>query len=155
MEDFEKYLREAQDQWGRETVAAIIKAIDTYPIRWRGILKRSIIYKLPPKADQLPELFMADYGKFVDEGIGLFGPRKTRIPKKSIAGIAFHIKPWADSKGLNNWAVATNIVKRGGIKPRPFFTTVIEARLPRFGELVTEQLRQYTEDKLNNISREQ
>lgn len=154
MQDFDKYLIEAQEKWGRETVAAIIKAIDSYPIRWRNTLKNSIKYTLPDKADELPTISMADYGKFVDEGTGIFGPRKTRIPKTSIKGIAFYIKPWADSKGLNNWAVATNIVKRGGIKPRPFFTTVIEARLPRWGELATEALRQYTEDKINNIAKE-
>lgn len=148
-------IKQVKDKWGLETVNAIVKKIDSYPIRWKGIIRRSIIYKQDEGPDGDIDFFMADYGRFIDEGVGLFGPRKTRIPNKSIAGIAFHIKPWADSKGLNNWAVATNIVKRGGIKPRPFFNSVIEQRVAILGQDITESMAEYMENSIKNFNSQQ
>lgn len=145
-------LKQVKDRWGRETVQAIVNKIDSYPIRWQGTLRRSITYQQDNTPDGDINIFMADYGKFIDGGIGQFGPRGTRIPKTSIPGIASHIKQWASSKGLNPWAVATNIVKRGGIKPRPFFNSVIEARVPQLGEAITEAYADYLEQAINKAN---
>jgi hypothetical protein len=149
-------LKQIKDQWGRETVAAILKKIDSYPIKWKGTLKRSISYEQGKDADADIEFFMADYGKFVDEGVN--GTQQTRgsqfnFRQESIAGVAYHIKPWATSKGIQNtWGVATNIVKKG-IKPRPFFDSVIQARVAVLGEDITQGIADFMEsqvDRLNN-----
>lgn len=149
-EELVNLLRQIKDQWGRETVAAIIKKIDSYPIRWKGTLKRSIIYQQDKTPDGDVEFFMADYGQFVDKGVnGLLQKRNSpfNFKQKSITGVAFHVKPWADSKGLNNWAVATNIVKKG-FKPRPFFDSVIQARVSVLGEDITQGIANYMEESV-------
>ena len=156
-EELTLLLKQVKDKWGRETVQAILRKIDSYPIRWKGTLRRSIMYQQEEGPDGDINLLMADYGKFIDEGIGLQGPRKSPIPKKSIAGIAFHIKPWADSKGLNAWAVATNIQKRGGFKsgPRPFFNSVIDQRVEVLGESITKAYTDYLNQSIENFNKEQ
>lgn len=144
-EELLNILRLIKDRWGRETVEAIVRKIDEYPIQYKGTLRRSISYSQDDNIDGEIQFNMADYGKFIDEGIGTFGPRNQAIPKTSIPGIAFYLKPWADSKGLNAWAVATNIVKRGGIKPRPFFNSVIEERIELLGNDITTALNEFME----------
>lgn len=147
-------LRKVKDKWGEDTVKAIITKLDSYPVRWKGTLRRSVSYSQDTGVDGDIDFNMADYGQFIDEGTGLFGPKKIAIPKTKIPGIAFYLKPWAQSKGLNPWAVATNIVKRGGVKPRPFFNNVIEARIESLGEGITEAMNQYLEDQINNLNKE-
>jgi len=149
-------LKQIKDQWGRETVAAILKRIDSYPIKWKGTLKRSIIYEQDKTPDADISFFMADYGKFVDEGVnGINQSRGSQFSfrQTSIKGVAYHIKGWASSKGIQNpWGVATNIVKEG-IKPRPFFDSVIQSRINALGEAVTQGIAEYMEnqvDRLNN-----
>jgi hypothetical protein len=144
-------LRRVKDKWGLETVKAILNEIDKYPILWKGTLRRSISYEQDLGLDGDISFNMADYGRFVDEGIGIFGPQQTKIPKQKLGALAFHLKEWSDSKSLNNWAVAQNIIKRGGIKPRPFFKSVIESRVPNLSE---EIQKAYT-DYLTNITEQQ
>ena len=149
-----EYLRQIKDKWGKETVAAILKKIDSYPIKYKGTLKRSISYEQDGTADGDIEFFMADYGQFVDQGVN--GINQTRgsqfsFKQTSIKGVAYHIKPWASSKGLNNWAVATNIVKKG-IKPRPFYNSVIQSRISVLGEALTQGIVTYEENRINNLN---
>lgn len=147
-------LRQIKDQWGRETVAAILKKIDSYPIKYKGTLKRSITYEQDKSVDGDIEFFMADYGQFVDKGVnGIAQSRNSQFNfrQTSIKGVAYHIKPWADSKGLNNWAVATNIVKKG-IKPRPFFDSVIQARVAVLGEDITQGIANYMEEQVKKAN---
>lgn len=151
-EELIRLLREVKDKWGRETVAAMVKKLDSYPIKWKGTLRRSIIYKQEEGADGDVDFLMADYGRFIDEGIGTFGPRRQAIAKKSIPGIAFHLKPWATSKGLNPWAVATSIVNKGGIKPRPFFNSVIDQRVAVLGNDITNAIAKYMEDSVDKFN---
>jgi hypothetical protein len=154
-EELVNLLRQIKDQWGRETVAAILKRIDSYPIKYKGTLKRSISYEQDSSLDGDIEFFMADYGKFVDQGVnGINQARGSQFNfrQTSIKGVAYHIKPWATSKGLNNWAVATNIVRKG-IKPRPFFDSVIQSRVNVLGEAITQGMADFMDnqvDRLNN-----
>jgi hypothetical protein len=153
-EELVNLLRQIKDQWGRETVAAILRRIDGYPIKYKGTLKRSISYEQDDTADGDIEFFMADYGKFVDKGVnGTAQGRGSQFSFKqtSIKGVAYHIKPWASSKGLNNWAVATNIVKKG-IKARPFFDTVIQSRVNVLGEAITQGMATYMDNQINGIN---
>jgi len=147
-------LAQIKDQWGRETVAAILKKIDSYPIKWKGTLKRSVFYEQDKTADADIEFFMADYGQFVDKGVnGTTQNRNSQFNfrQSSIKGVAFHVKPWADSKGINNWAVATNIVKKG-IKPRPFFDSVIQSRINVLGENITQGVADFMEAQISKAN---
>jgi len=80
-------------------------------------------------------LYMADYYDFVNKGVrGIGGKRKSGVnagqawelkapnsPYKFRKGPKVsHIKKWAKSKGLNEYAVRTSIAHTG-IKPRYFF----------------------------------
>lgn len=148
-EEFTEILRKVKDKWGRETVAAILRKIDSYPIRWQGTLRRSVSYSQDPGLDGDINFFMADYGQFIDDGVGIFGPRKQRIPPARKGALAYHLKTWSNSKGLNSWAVATNIIKRGGIRPRPFFNSVIDSRINLLGQDVEKALELYINNKVN------
>lgn len=147
-------LKQIKDQWGRETVAAILKRIDSYPIKYKGTLKRSVFYEQDKTPDADIEFFMADYGKFVDKGVNGTGQTRNSefsFKQTSIKGVAYHIRPWATSKGLNNWAVATNIVKKG-IKPRPFFDSVIQSRVNVLGEAITQGIADFMDNQINGLN---
>lgn len=146
----EELLDDALNKWGSETVQAIIRKIDSYPIRWKGTLRRSISYDI---VDQNVEFLMADYGKFIDEGIGIYGPRKARISVSKKGALAYHLREWSSTKGLNSWAVATNIIKRGGVKPRPFFNTVIDQRVKGLDVILNDVYDKYLNDVVNRASK--
>lgn len=148
MKELVALLREVSNQWGKETVVAILRELDSYPIAWTGELRASIGYT--QDKDGEIDFGMSSYGKFVDEGTGIFGPSKTKIPKSSIPGMAYFLRPWATSKGLNPWAVATSIVNNGGIKPRPFYKSVIAQRIPELERLIARAYKEYLDD-LGNI----
>lgn len=150
MGELEQILDDALNTWGKETVAAIVRKIDSYPIRWKGILRRSISYDI---VDQQVEFFMADYGRFIDEGFGIFGPKKTRIPTAKRGALAYHLKEWSTSKNLNSWAVATNIIKRGGVKPRPFFNSVIQQRVQGLDKVINDAYDDYIQKSVDKASK--
>ena len=150
MNELEQILEDALDKWGQETVQAILRKIDSYPIRWKGLLRRSISYEIK---GQNVEFLMADYGKFIDEGVGLFGSRKTRIPTSKKGALAYYLKEWSTSKGLNSWAVATNIIKRGGIKPRPFFNSVIQQRVQGLDKVLNDAYDDFLQKAVDNASK--
>jgi hypothetical protein len=134
MNDLILLLQQVKDRWGYETVEAIKAKLSTSgysggPLSYTGNLISSIGYTLEDGLDSNVQFSMADYGQYVDEGTGIFGPKQQAIPKESIPGMAFYLKPWADSKGLNSWAVATSIVNKGGLERRDFFKSIIEIRL--------------------------
>lgn len=145
--DLKKIIEEASDKWGRETVAAILKKIDSYPIKFEGTLRRSISYE---QEGTDISFNMADYGKFIDEGVD--GTKIKRGSQYSFKGnykaTAYFIKDWALSKGLNRWAVARTIQKKG-IKPRPFFTSVIEKRVPDLEPIISKAVEDYISSKLS------
>ena len=152
MKTIEQVLLEVQDKWGLETVNAIIKKLDSYPIKWRGTLRRSIIYEVDEKQSEV-NIFMADYGEFVDKGVdGLI--KKWGSPfrfRGRFAGTEYHIREWADSKGLNSWALAFKI-QRDGIKPRPFFDSVVASRVPNLESDIDKAVKDYLDKTINNIN---
>jgi hypothetical protein len=141
-------LKKILDEWGAETVAKIIQAIDTNNLKWRGTLRRSIIYQI---GEDNIQFLMADYGQFFDQDSG-----SPRFSKKNKGALAYHLKDWASSKGLNNWAVATNIVKRGGLKRKPvnFFTVVIEKQIAELVPMLDESIVRYLDNRIEIISKE-
>lgn len=152
-EELINIIKSVKDKWGAETVQAILNEIDKQDIKWNGNLRRSISYEQDPGLDGDISIFMADYGQFQDEGVnGLNLNRGSKFNFRitSIGGVAYHIKPWADSKGLDNWAVARSIVRKG-IKPRPFFTSVIEKRIESLGLDIEQALTDYLNRTIDNI----
>lgn len=154
-DELKRLLEAVYDQWGLETVKAIIKQIDRYPIKWKGTLRRSISYETGDVAgDDAITFNMADYGEFIDKGVnGIFQNRgsKYNFRISSIGGVAYHVKPWADSKGLNNWAVARSIVRKG-FKPKPFFDSVIQARFPQLQEGLTQAYQSYLDAQVQAVN---
>lgn len=147
--ELQQLLEAAANVWGQETVQAILAKLDSYPIQWNGSLRRSIMYE-----ENEPFNFnflMADYGQFQDEGVdGLKNQFGSQFKfKGNWKGTAASIKPWADSKGLNAWAVARSIQDKG-IKPRPFFKSVIETRLPQLEVVINETYQNYLNQMVQN-----
>lgn len=147
MNDIQEILNQLLDKWSQDTINEMLRRIDQQDIKWRGILRRSLAYQI---TDQGVDFLMADYGQFIDEGTGIFGPRRQRIPKRSIPGMAYHLKAWASSKNLNPWAVATKIQQRGGIPAKPFFKSVIEQRLQTQQAEIQQGLQDYITQKIQN-----
>jgi hypothetical protein len=105
---------------------------------------------------------MAPYGQFVDKGVkgvnsNYAANKDTTFSFKSLNsrfGIAFHVKKWANAKGLNEYAVATNLAKKG-IEARKFFDTVIESRVGILGEYITRGIADFFEAEANRLNNTQ
>ena len=147
--DLQQLLEEAANVWGQETVQAILAKLDSYPIQWNGTLRRSIMYQETEPFNF--NFLMADYGQFQDEGVdGLRNQFGSQFKfRGNWKGTAMALKPWADSKGLNPWATARAIQDKG-IKPRPFFKSVIETRLPQLEVVLTETYTNYLNQAVIN-----
>lgn len=148
-EELISLLKQVKDQWGRETIAAILLQMDNSRngLVFRGTLKKSVIYEQAPDLDGDISFFMADYGHFLDQGVnGTRSAYATQFKfsgdKNKIRKMGGALKPWADSKGINAWALANSIQKKG-IAPRRFFDSVVEARLGTLGEAITIALTEY------------
>ena len=141
-------LKKALDLWGKETVAKIIQSIERGGLVSSGVLRRSIIYQI---GEDNIQFLMADYGKFFDQ------PGDAPKFNKSHRGaLAFHLKDWSNKKGLNRWAVATAIVKRGGLKKKPigFFSQVIEREIEKLTPYIDEAVLQYIDNRIEILNRE-
>ena len=157
-------LKLIKDQWGRETVAAILREMDTKRSRltFSGALRSSVKYKQEPDVDGDISFSMAPYGQFVDKGVkgvnsNYTANKDTTFSFKSLNsrfGIAFHVKKWANAKGLNEYAVGTNLAKKG-IEARKFFDTVIQSRIAILGEDITQGIAEYMEAQVNRANNAQ
>jgi len=152
MNDLILLLQEVKKNWGIETVAAIQRAIEAEGAQFSNELFNSISYTQDDTLDGDISFTMADYGKFVDEGVnGLLQSWGSQYQfRGNWKGTAVAIKDWAAAKGLNQWALGHSIQKEG-IKPRKFFNSVIESRLP---DLATGLEQAYTA-YLNQITNRQ
>lgn len=127
MNNLEQILNQVKKQWGIETVQAIIQKIERDDIIWEGNLKNSIRFKQDENGDI--SFLMKEYGEYLDEGVN--GSRSAYATgyqyRGNWKGMGFALTKWADSKGLNPYAVAWSL-QRDGLKPRRFFKSVIESR---------------------------
>ena len=137
MADLTQILREVKRNWGIETVAAIINSLNDRTSTFKGNLEKSIASEQEEGLDGDITFKMIDYGHFLDLGVN--GARSAFTSPYQFKGVSENkpekiramggaLKEWADSKGLNAWAVAWSI-QRKGLKPRRFFDSVIELRL--------------------------
>lgn len=146
-------LQEAKREWGAETVEAIKLKINEDDIIFQSVLLNSIDFKQDTTLDGEINFKMSDYGKFIDKGVN--GTSVSVGSEFSFRGkwkgTALAIKPWADAKGLNPYAVARTI-QRDGIKPRRFFESVIESRLPDLAKDLEAAYTKYLNDAINKAS---
>ena len=127
MNELINILNLAKKQWGIETVQAIIRKIEQENLIWEGNLKNSIRFKQEENGDIT--FLMKEYGEYLDEGVN--GTRSAYATQYQYRGnwkgMGFALTKWADSKGINPYAVAWTL-QRDGLKPRRFFKSVIESR---------------------------
>lgn len=146
-------LQEAKREWGAETVEAIKLKINEDDIIFQSVLLNSIAFEQDQTLDGEINFKMSDYGKFIDRGVN--GTSVSVGSEFSFRGkwqgTALAIKPWADAKGLNPYAVARKI-QRDGIKPRRFFESVIESRLPDLAKNLEAAYTKYLNDAINKAS---
>jgi len=150
MPDLITILQGAKADWGRETVEAIKLKIQRDGVVFSSDLLNSIGFNQDDTLDGNITFKMSDYGKFVDEGVN---GTSTNVGsqfsfKGNYKGTAVAIKQWADSKGLNNWALGHSIQKKG-IKPRRFFKDVIATRLPDFETNLVGAYNEYLNSQIN------
>ena len=148
-------LKQIKDQWGRETVAAILRTMDTKrnSLSFNGDLRKSVSYTQQNDLDGDISFSMLNYGHFLDQGVnGTRSAYATQFKfsgdKDKIRKMGGALKPWADAKGFNAWALANSIQKKG-IEPRRFFDSVVEARLGTLGEQITTGIAEYMTARLN------
>lgn len=150
-------LKQIKATWGRETVAAILKEMDKKrnKLSFTGNLRASVKAEQATDLDGDVTFKMAPYGQFVDKGVkgvnsNYTANKDTTFSFKALDsrfGVAHYVKKWANSKGLNEYAVATNIVKKG-IEARKFFDTVIQSRINILGEDITQGIAEYMESQI-------
>lgn len=143
-------LQEAKRQWGIETVQAIKNKINEEGLIWQNTLLNSIGLNQDDTLDGNITFKMTDYGKFLDEGVnGITNNLGSQFSYRgNWRGMGAAIKPWADSKGLNPWAVAKSIQSKG-LQPRRFFNSVIESRLPDLSTKLEVAYTTYLNDMIN------
>jgi hypothetical protein len=143
-------LQQAKAQWGIETVTAIRNRINEIGLIWQSTLVNSIGFSQDDTLDGNITFKMAEYGKFLDEGVN--GTNTTyNSPyqfKGNYKGTAMAIQEWANSKNLNNWAVARSIQKKG-LEPRRFYNSVIESRIPELATKLEGAYRTYLDGLIN------
>jgi hypothetical protein len=150
MNDLIQILLKVKETWGIETVNAIKQKIQDDNIIYNGDLLNSIAYEQEQTLDGNIKFKMTEYGKFIDEGVN--GQSNSVGSQFSFRGnwqgTAFHIKDWADSKGLNPYAVAKSIQEKG-IEPRRFFNDVIAARLEDLAVSLEQAYVNYLNAQIN------
>jgi hypothetical protein len=149
MNELEQILKTVQKQWGVETVQAIIRKIEQDNIIWEGNLKNSIRFKQEDNGDIT--FLMKEYGEFLDEGVN--GTRSAYATayqyRGNWKGMGFALTKWADSKGLNPYAVARSLQEKG-LKPRRFFKSVIESRAEDLATSIGTAYNDYLSGLLGN-----
>ena len=145
-------LSEVFNNIAAEMVFCLKQSVQKENLTFKGNLLESI--KMPVKMFGFrltATLFLADYYDFVNKGVkGIGGKRKTENGKYITGPMkaweikapnspysfkrgprVSHIKQWARSKGLNEYAVRTSIAHKG-IRPRFFFDNCMKETF--FGE---------------------
>jgi len=132
--------------WGDELVNQLVYSLGLNGID-DGQLANSVRYEVTKNGNGLSfKLFFEDYGVFQDEGVrGAGGVRKStskfgkgrrgQIWKQNAPSSRFKytnkkppikaIETWANSKGLNKYAVRESIFRQG-LKPTHWFTRIID-----------------------------
>lgn len=134
-----KDFRNVLDAAGANLVNRIVKILGADDKVASGKLINSIEYLIGEKEGQLfVELLMEDYWVYVNYGswtkrISAIGGDKEKR-KKVFNQLSFHLKEWAQIKGINPFAAANAIIERGGIKGIFFLEEAIKEIETEFAE---------------------
>jgi hypothetical protein len=105
----------------------------------RGQLKSGISYDVDGAA--VPEWAeigpIVRYGASVEFGIGDFNEGPGGLGQRPLP-TAGELEGWAHRHGLNAYAVARVIERRGGIRPVPYMRDGFQAAMPNIGDYVKE-----------------
>ena len=132
-------LVEVLNNLAAEMIRCLQATIDKDNLIYKGNLRDKM--RMPVKlfgTTLVAELYLEDYYKYMDQGVkgvttfkdGSNNPRATlkapNSPYKFTKGPKVeYIREWAQSKGLNEYAVR-NIIAFQGLKPRFFYTNCVE-----------------------------
>jgi hypothetical protein len=150
MNDLIQILLRVKSEWGMETVNAIKAKIEQEDAIFSSQLLNSITFTQELTLDGDVKFIMADYGQFIDEGVnGLTTQWGSQFSfKGNWKGTAVAVGDWAAAKGLNQWALGRSIQDKG-IRPRKFFTSVVEARIPELGPMLETAYATYLNQQIN------
>ncbi len=102
---------------------------------------------------------MEYYGQYIDLGTWAKGPFSLKPPtpntpqyNKTVAGMAHGMELWANQRGLNEWAVAKSILRKGGLSPRHFFSDTIEENIDLLAPLVGDAIIEYIDGRIMLIA---
>jgi len=150
MNELIQILLRVKSEWGMETVNAIKAKIEQEDAIFSSQLLNSITFTQEVSLDGDVKFIMADYGQFIDEGVnGLTTQWGSQFSfKGNWKGTAAAVGDWAAAKGLNQWALGRSIQDKG-IRPRRFFTSVIEARIPDLATMLETAYTTYLNQQTN------
>ena len=150
MDELIRLLLQVKSEWGMETVNAIKAKIEQEDAIFSSQLLNSITFTQEVSLDGDVKFIMADYGQFIDEGVnGLTTQWGSQFSfKGNWKGTAAAVGDWAAAKGLNQWALGRSIQDKG-IKPRKFFTSVVEARIPDLATMLETAYTTYLNQQTN------
>lgn len=154
MNDLILLLQQVKAEWGLETVNAIKAKLQEEDAIFSSQLLNSIGFSQDDTLDGNISFKMTDYGKFIDEGVnGLLQSQGSEYSfRGNWIGTALAVQAWSTAKGLNMWAVGRSIQDKG-IRPRRFFSSVIESRLPNLATDLEQAYVTYMEQQINNQQR--
>ena len=150
MNELIQILLRVKSEWGMQTVNAIKAKIEQEDAIFSSQLLNSITFTQEVSLDGDVKFIMADYGHFIDEGVnGLTTQWGSQFSfKGNWKGTAAAVGDWAAAKGLNQWALGRSIQDKG-IKPRKFFTSVVEARIPDLATMLETAYTTYLNQQTN------
>ena len=162
-----KNLAEVLNNLAAELIYCLHQTIDKENLIYKSELKDTL--RMPVTifgTNVVAELHIQSYYKFMDKGVrGIGGERKSgklkgqawaikapNSPYQFKRGPAVsHIKEWARSKGLNEFAVR-NVIAFKGLKARNFYTDCVEESFT--GELWNKHLKQFSVVTGKNITKQ-
>jgi len=134
-------LSEVFNNIAADMVYCLKQSVKKEGLVYKGSLEQSI--KMPVKMfgfRMVATLYLADYYDYINQGVKGIGGTKKSGPNKGKPWVikapnspyqfkkgpkVSHVKAWARSKGLNEYAVR-NSIARTGIKPRYFFNNCMQ-----------------------------
>ena len=134
-------LAEVFNNIAADMVYCLKQSVKKEGLVYKGSLEQSI--KMPVKMfgfRMVATLYLADYYDYINQGVKGIGGTKKSGPNKGKPWVikapnspyqfkkgpkVSHVRQWAKSKGLNEYAVR-NSIARTGIKPRYFFDNCMQ-----------------------------
>ena len=123
----------------RRGTAELLKLVQKYAPKKTSTLVRSLTMVVEKIAEDLVEGRVGtwlDYGRYLEEGTGIFGPKKRAITIIANKKKALY---WGGSDEDGDALIRKRVVVKG-IKPRGYFAKAIAEFLPRFVAIIEEEL---------------